>query len=42
MKSKALPWMKSNPSKNNPAKQDFIHLWWISPVEDEFDCVIVR
>ena len=24
MKSKALPWMKSNPSKYNPAKQDFI------------------
>jgi hypothetical protein len=24
MKSKDKPWMKSNPSKYNPAKQDFI------------------
>ncbi len=39
MKSKALPWKKSNPSKYNPAKQDFIHHRWISPVEDGFDCV---
>jgi len=31
--------MKSNPSKYNPAKQDFIHQRWISPVEDGFDCV---
>jgi len=23
MKSKGKPWMKSNPSKYNPAKQDF-------------------
>ena len=24
MKSKVKPWMKSNPSNFNPAKQDFI------------------
>ena len=34
-----MSWMKSNPSKYNPAKQDFIRHRWISPVEDGFDCV---
>ena len=33
--------MKSNPSKYNPAKQDFI-AYEISSVEDGFDCVILR
>ena len=38
--------MKSNPSKYNPAKQDFIAKAissteeWISSVEDGFDCVL--
>jgi len=35
------PWMKSNPSKYNPAEQDFIAKA-ISSVKDGFDCVIVR
>ena len=47
MKSKALPWMKSNPSVISceagfHRESDFIHHRWISPVEDGFDCVILR
>lgn len=42
MKSNDKPWMKSNPSKRTPAKQDFIPPRWISPVEDGSDCAILR
>ena len=39
--------MKSNPYKFNPAKQDFIAKaissteWWISSVEDGYNCVML-